>query len=125
MAQAALKARNGKLSVGATRKMRQGVSDVFTAANIESLSSASIKSWCEAWTQTKAIETEESTHARYNRMIEQFTGFIRSGQQPRPRHTPSPPRARFPAPLRMTVTTLGIDSGCDVSNEVRQDHQPF
>jgi len=52
------------------------VSDVFTAANIESLPSASIKSRCEAWTQAKAIESEESTHARYNRVIEQFTGFI-------------------------------------------------
>jgi site-specific recombinase XerD len=52
------------------------VSDVFTAANIEWLPSASIKSWCEPWTQAKAIETEESTPARYKRVIEQFTGFI-------------------------------------------------
>jgi site-specific recombinase XerD len=52
------------------------VIDVFTAANIESLPSASIKSWCEAWRQAKAIEAEESTHARYKRVIEQFTGFI-------------------------------------------------
>ena len=54
----------------------QGVSDVFTAANIESLPSASIKSWCETWTEAKAIETEESTHARYKRVIERFTGFL-------------------------------------------------
>jgi integrase len=74
---AALKARNGKLSVDAAREViAQGVSDVFTAANIESLPSASIKSWCEAWTEAKAIETEESTHARYKRVIERFTGFI-------------------------------------------------
>jgi hypothetical protein len=40
---AALKARNGKLSVDAAREViAQGVSDVFTAANIESLPSASI-----------------------------------------------------------------------------------
>src|SRR5213075_352573 len=45
---AALKARNGKLSVDAAREViAQGVSDVFTAANIESLPSASIKSWGE------------------------------------------------------------------------------
>ncbi len=77
MAKAALKARNGKLSVDAAREViAQGVSDVFTAANIESLPSASIKSWCETWTESKAIETEESTHARYKRVIERFTGFL-------------------------------------------------
>ena len=74
---ALLKARNGKLSVDAAREViAQGVSDVFTAANIESLPSASIKSWCETWTEAKAIETEESTHARYKRVIERFTGFL-------------------------------------------------
>jgi integrase len=74
---AALKARNGKLSVDAAREViAQGVSDVFTAANVESLPSASIKSWCETWTEAKAIETEESTHARYKRVIERFTGFL-------------------------------------------------
>ena len=49
---------------------------LFTAANIESLPSASIKSWCETWTEAKAIETEESTHARYKRVIERFTSFL-------------------------------------------------
>jgi len=74
---AALKARSGKLSVDAAREViAQGVSDVFTAANIESLPSASIKSWCETWTEAKAIETEESTHARYKRVIERFTSFL-------------------------------------------------
>ena len=74
---AALKARNGKLSVEAAREViAQGVSDVFTAANIESLPSASVKSWCETWTEAKAIETEESTHIRYKRVIERFTGFL-------------------------------------------------
>src|SRR5262252_2550730 len=74
---AALKARNGKLSVDAAREViAQGVSDVFTAANVESMPSASIKSWCETWTEAKAIETEESTHARYKRVIERFTGFL-------------------------------------------------
>jgi hypothetical protein len=54
----------------------QGVSDVFTAANAESLPSASIKSWCETWLQAKSIESEESTHARYKRIVERFTGFL-------------------------------------------------
>ena len=54
----------------------QGVADVFTHANVESLPSASIKSWCETWTEAKAIETEESTHARYKRVIERFTSFL-------------------------------------------------
>jgi len=74
---AALKARNGKLSVDAAREViAQGVSDVFTAANVESLPSASIKSWCETWLQAKSIEAEESTHARYKRIVERFTGFL-------------------------------------------------
>jgi integrase len=74
---AALKARNGKLSVDAAREViAQGVSDVFTAANVESLPSASVKSWGETWLQAKAIETEPSTHARYKRVVERFTGFL-------------------------------------------------
>jgi hypothetical protein len=64
---AAVKARNGKLSVDAAREViAQGVSDVFTAANIDSLPSASIKSWCETWTEAKAIETEESADHSVN-----------------------------------------------------------
>jgi integrase len=74
---AALKARNGKLSVDAAREViAQGVSDVFTAANVESLPSASIASWCETWLQAKAIEAEESTHARYARIVERFVEFL-------------------------------------------------
>jgi len=74
---AALKARNGKLSVDAAREIiAQGVSDVFTAANVESLPSASIKSWCETWLQAKAIEAGESTHTRYKRVVELFTAFL-------------------------------------------------
>src|SRR5262249_646379 len=70
---AALKARNGKLSVDAAREViARGVSDVFTAANIESLPSDSVKSWCETWLQAKAIETAESTHVRYKRAVDRF-----------------------------------------------------
>src|SRR5438477_7338812 len=74
---AALKARNGKLTVDAAREViAQGVSDVFTAANIESLPSASVKSWCETWLEAKSIEVEETTHLRYKRVIERFTDFL-------------------------------------------------
>src|SRR6266480_8142970 len=74
---AALKARNGKLSVDAAREViARGVSDVFTAANIEALPSASVKSWCETWLQAKSIEAEESTHARYKRIVDRFIGFF-------------------------------------------------
>jgi integrase len=62
---------------GAAREViARGVSDVFTAANVESLPSASIKSWCETWLQTKAIEAEESTHDRYKGIIERFIKFL-------------------------------------------------
>jgi integrase len=74
---AALKARNGKLSVDAAREViARGVSDVFTAGNVESLPSASIKSWCETWLQAKAIEAGQSTHDRYAGIVERFTSFL-------------------------------------------------
>ena len=74
---ASLKARSGKLSVDAAREViAQGVSDVFTAANIESLPSASIASWCETWLQAKEIEAEQTTHDRYRRIVERFIGYI-------------------------------------------------
>ena len=74
---AALKARSGKLSVDAAREViAQGVSDVFTAANVESLASASIKAWCETWLQAKSIEAEQSTHDRYKRIVERFVEFL-------------------------------------------------
>ena len=74
---AALKARNGKLSVDAAREViAQGVSDVFTAANVESLPNASIKSWCETWLEAKAIEAEPSTHIRYKTIVERFVEFL-------------------------------------------------
>jgi integrase len=74
---AALKARNGKLSVDAAREViAQGVSDVFTVANVESLPRAALKSWCDTWLEAKSIEAEETTHARYKRVIQRFTGFL-------------------------------------------------
>lgn len=74
---AALKARNGKLSVDAAREViAQGVSDVFTAANVESLPSASIKAWCGTWLEAKAIEAEPSTHDRYKCIVERFIEFL-------------------------------------------------
>jgi integrase len=70
-------ARNGKLSVDAAREViARGVSDVFTAANVESLPSASIKSWCETWLEAKAIEAEQSTHDRYKTIMEHFSEFL-------------------------------------------------
>ena len=70
---AALLARNGKLSVDAAREViAQGVADVFTHANVESLPSAAIKPWCDTWLNTKAIEAEESTHERYKRIVQRF-----------------------------------------------------
>jgi hypothetical protein len=74
---AALKARNGKLSVDAAREViARGVSDVFTVANVESLESHTVKSWCDTWLQAKTIETEESSHARYVRIIQRLLEFL-------------------------------------------------
>src|SRR5262245_43632445 len=70
---AALKARSGKLSVDAAREViAQGVADVFTAANVESLPSSSISSWCQTWLQAKEIETSQSTHTRYAHFVGEF-----------------------------------------------------
>ena len=74
---AAVKARNGKLSVDAAREViTQGVSDVFTAANLESLESATIRDWCDKWLETKSIEAEQSTHERYKRIVQRFLECI-------------------------------------------------
>ena len=76
---AARKARNGKLNEDSARAIiAQGVSDVLMAVSAESLPSASIKAWCETWLQAKAVEAEESTHDRYKRIVERFTGFLGS-----------------------------------------------
>src|SRR4029450_4186475 len=74
---AGLKPRNAKLSVDAAREViARGVSDVFTAASAETLPSSSIKFWSETWLQAKSIEAEQSTHARYGRIIERFIDSI-------------------------------------------------
>lgn len=74
---AALLARNGKLSADAARDViTRGVSDVYAAANLESLESATVRKWCEKWLETKSIEAEESTHARYKRIIDRFLECI-------------------------------------------------
>jgi integrase len=74
---AALKARNGKLNEDSARAIiAAGVSDVLMAVSAESLPSASIRSWCDTWLQAKAIEAEASTHDRYRRIVERFTGFL-------------------------------------------------
>src|SRR5438128_12391164 len=71
---AALKARNGKLSVDAAREViAQGVSDVFTATTVESLGRYTIQSWCETRRQGKPIEAEQSRHEPDHRTRERFT----------------------------------------------------
>src|SRR5262249_42732949 len=37
---------------------------------------ASIKSWCETWLDTKAKETESSTHTRYKGIVKRFLDFL-------------------------------------------------
>jgi integrase len=74
---AATVARTGKLSVDAAREViARGVSDVFTATNVEALESHSIQVWCDAWLQTKAIETAPSSHVRYVRIVQRFNEFL-------------------------------------------------
>src|SRR5256885_9702633 len=56
--------------------LTRGVSDVYAAANLESLESATVRKWCEKWLETKSIEAEESTHARYKRIVDRFLECI-------------------------------------------------
>ncbi len=70
---AALLGRNGKLSADAAREViSQGVADVYAAANVESLDTATTALWCERWLEGKAIEVEESTHTRYAGIVGRF-----------------------------------------------------
>lgn len=65
--------RGGKLSADAAREViSRGVADVYAAANVELLHSATIRHWCERWLEGKAIEAEESTHVRYSRIVTRF-----------------------------------------------------
>ena len=65
---AAEDAHTGKLSTDAAREIiARGVSDVYRAANLEALESATIKSWCEKWLAAKAIEAERRIPATKNR----------------------------------------------------------
>jgi integrase len=74
---AAQEAHNGKLSADAAREIiARGVSDVYRAGNLESLESATVRSWCAKWLETKAIETEEGTHVRYKGILDRFLEFV-------------------------------------------------
>jgi integrase len=74
---AAAQARTGKLSIDAAREViAQGVSDVFFAANVESMPSASIASWCDTWLEGKSIEAEPATHDRYKPIVARFIEFL-------------------------------------------------
>ena len=67
------------MSVDAARDViAQGVADVITHANAESLPSDSIRFWYDTWLNTKSIEAKPSTHARYKRIVERFPEFIGS-----------------------------------------------
>ncbi|MBA2271519.1 MAG: tyrosine-type recombinase/integrase, partial [Chthoniobacterales bacterium] len=76
---AALLARkgNGKLTVEAAREViARGVGDVFAATNVESLPSATVRTWCETWLEAKSLEAEASTHSRYARIAGRFIEFL-------------------------------------------------
>src|SRR5258708_33192854 len=76
---AALTARKGKLSVDAAREViARGVSDVFTAAHVEALPSASIKSLGETLVAFKAIVPETSTPCTSNHIFQRVTRMLLS-----------------------------------------------
>ena len=69
--------RAGKLTPEMARGViAAGVADVFAAANREALPGATVRDWCKTWLDKKFIETENSTHDRYARIVEQFLTFL-------------------------------------------------
>jgi integrase len=75
--EAAKAAHDGTLSVDAAREViARGVANIFATSNHAAMPSASIKAWCSSWLQSKAIEAEQSTHARYKSIVERFIAFL-------------------------------------------------
>ncbi len=69
--------RNGKLTVEAAREIiASGVADLFATSNREALPSATLREWCNRWLEAKKIETENSTHDRYARIVERFLAVL-------------------------------------------------
>lgn len=109
---AALRARKGELSKHAVNEVREqavkdvreasdrskigetfarkiverGLSDIYAAANLESLERSSIRGWCEQWLERKKIGTEKSSHARYKRIADRFLDFIGKEKSKRDLH---------------------------------------
>jgi integrase len=67
----------GTLSVDACRDIiERGVSDIYRITSDQSLPSKAIKSWCDAWLNSKAGTIRKSTQERYKNIIEQFIAFL-------------------------------------------------
>lgn len=69
---AAQEARLGRLTPERAREIiATGVADIMTTAG-EGLPSSTIRAWCERWVESKRIETEAGTVARYEGITRQF-----------------------------------------------------
>jgi integrase len=60
----------------ARKIVERGLTEIYEKANLESLERQKIREWCQNWLQTKSVKTEKSTHARYQRIIDNFLDFL-------------------------------------------------
>lgn len=69
-------AKSNKLGVDQARAViAAGVADVLAVSG-QTLPTSSIKGWCERWLEIKEVESESSTHSRYELAIRAFLDFL-------------------------------------------------
>ena len=54
----------------------EGVNAVLLAHNHRPIPSTSVEAWCKTWLETKSVEAESSTHARYQGVVKSFLGSL-------------------------------------------------
>jgi integrase len=65
-----------KLSPDKARQViAQGVADILMVSG-QTLPSATVRNWCKRWLESKSVEAEPRTHARYETSIKRFLQFL-------------------------------------------------
>ncbi len=66
----------GKLSTDKARQViAQGVADILMASG-QTLTSTTVRNWCDQWLGAKSLEAEPRTHERYETSIKRFLKSI-------------------------------------------------
>ena len=76
-AKAARKGRKGVLTPDSARIIiAEGVADAFCVATGDRMPQNTVREWAATWLKMKAIETEPSTHERYEGVVDRFIKFL-------------------------------------------------